>query len=105
MFVRHNTDTFASREADLDPAFIVALLHQQGDSLRKLAISHGYSSRTFSTALYRSYPKIEAIIAKALGRTVVELWPQRVAKRAARRKRPELPASLVHAARMRRPKA
>jgi lambda repressor-like predicted transcriptional regulator len=95
MFAKHDTDTSASREADIDPAFIVALLHQQGNSLRRLAVANGYSPRTFSTALYRSYPKIEAIIAKALGRSVVELWPERVRKRESRRMRSEIPAHLI----------
>ena len=102
MFAKHATGKFEPREVDIDPAFIVALLHQQGNSLRKLAISHGYSPRTFSTALYRSYPAIEAIIAHALGRTVAELWPSRVSKRESRRKRAEVLESLAGIARSRR---
>lgn len=70
---------------DLHPADVIALLHKAGYSLRGLAAQHGLGPRTLNAALRRSsYPAGEEIIARALGKTVVEIWPERAARRAAR---------------------
>jgi len=83
-------DSAQAEIADISPAFIIALLHDRGLSLRSLARQHGYSPRTFSTALRISYPRVEELIAAALDSTPEKLWPIRVASRAARsRKRGE----------------
>jgi Ner family transcriptional regulator len=75
----------ASTSADLHPAFVIALLHERGLSLRRLAIRHGYKPRTFSDALYRDYPRVEKLIADALQRKPEEIWPVRIAARRRRK--------------------
>jgi Ner family transcriptional regulator len=72
---------------DLSPAFVIALLHDKGLSLRRLALSKGYRPRTLSNALYRDYPRAERLIAKALGKRPEDLWPARIAARRQRHKR------------------
>jgi Ner family transcriptional regulator len=83
-----NTRVFSLNEAvDMHPAFIVALLHQNGLTLREIASRNGYAPRTLSTALRSSYPKAEQIIASALGCKVGDIWPLRVKQREARKAR------------------
>jgi len=72
---------------DISPAFVIALLHDRGLSLRSLAAQHGYAPTTFSTALRVSYPAVEKIIASALDSTPEKLWPIRAARRASRNER------------------
>lgn len=64
--------------ADWHPADILAALHKAGWSLRQLAATNGYRHRSgFSVALRHPYPKVEAIIARALGLGPQEIWPSR----------------------------
>ncbi|MGI2326089.1 MULTISPECIES: helix-turn-helix domain-containing protein [unclassified Methylococcus] len=63
---------------DWHPADIVAALHKTGQSLRQLALEHGYKSGgTLSAAMIKPYPKAEAIIAKAIGVKPEQIWPSR----------------------------
>lgn len=67
---------------DWHRADIVAALHKEGWSLRKLAIRHGYKSpNALSNALDRPWPKAERIIAAAIGIPPETIWPTRFAKR------------------------
>lgn len=64
--------------ADWHPADILAALHKAGWSLRQLATTNGYRHcSSFSVALRHPYPKVEAIIARALGLRPQEIWPSR----------------------------
>lgn len=64
--------------SDWHPADVLAALHKAGWSLRQLALEHGYRHRSsFSVALRQPYPKVEAIIARALGRRPQDIWPSR----------------------------
>ena len=57
---------------------IKAALRKKGYTLRGLSFANGYlCADTASQALIRSYPKVERIIAKALGVKPEEIWPSR----------------------------
>lgn len=62
-------------------ADIIAALHKKGFSLRQLSIRSGLNPTTLRSALDRPYPKAEKIIAKALGLSVSDIWPEREQKR------------------------
>lgn len=67
----------ASRE-DWHPADVVATLRKAGWSITQLALAHGYASKSaLGNALRVPYPKAERIIARALGREPMEIWPSR----------------------------
>jgi len=70
-----------SARADWHRADVVAALHKAGWSLRKLSRASGLSDSTLKTALDRSYPKAETIIAAAIGIPPQDIWPERFAKR------------------------
>lgn len=64
--------------ADMHRADIVAALHKRGWSLRSLAKHHGYKTPTaLGNALDRKWPKGEALIAAAIGKTPESIWPTR----------------------------
>lgn len=67
--------------ADLDRHEILARVRRQGTTIAKLARLHGCSPNNLYAALDRSFPKSEKIIADALGLTVEDIWPGRVARR------------------------
>jgi len=73
-------------EQGWDRPQIITALWRIGWSLRQLSIKNGYAPGTLSAALYRSFPRGEAIIAAALGVSPTVIWPARHAERA-RRKR------------------
>lgn len=56
-------------------ADIVAAVKKAGTSLAKLAEANGFRASTFRAALHRRHPKAQLIIAKAIGRSRHELWP------------------------------
>ncbi|WP_416305175.1 helix-turn-helix domain-containing protein [Neptunicella sp. SCSIO 80796] len=62
---------------DWHRADIVAAIHKEGTTLRKLSIKHGYSVSAFGLALNRPYPKVEKIIANFLNATPQQIWPSR----------------------------
>ncbi|EEQ7975769.1 helix-turn-helix domain-containing protein [Escherichia coli] len=62
---------------DCHRADIVAGLHKNGTSLRKLSLSLGKSPGYLKNALDRPWPKGERIIADALGMSPEDIWPSR----------------------------
>lgn len=76
-----------SSARDWHPVDVVAALWRHGWTLRKLSRRHGYASSTLKAALRRSYPRAEAVIARTIGLTPEIIWPDRCARRAARRRR------------------
>ncbi|MEX1082068.1 MAG: helix-turn-helix domain-containing protein [Halofilum sp. (in: g-proteobacteria)] len=67
---------------DWHRADIVAALRKAGWTLRRLAKHHGYGCpTTLSTALERSYPRAERLIAEAIGVSPEVIWPSRYAQR------------------------
>ncbi len=62
---------------DWTTAYIVYRLRLRGLSLRKLSREHGYCPSSASNALYFPWPKMERLIAHALGVTPQEIWPSR----------------------------
>lgn len=66
---------------DWHRADVVAALHKRGWTVTKLAEAHGLSPSTLRSALEKSYPKSERIIANAIGVKPEEIWAERYAKR------------------------
>lgn len=66
-----------SRGVDWNNAYIVAALHAEGNSLRKLSLSHGYTAGALKNALHTAWPKGEALIAEAIGEKPYDIWPSR----------------------------
>ena len=58
-------------------ADIVAALRKKGTSLAQLGRDNGLSDMTLKNALDKRYPKAEMIIAKALGISPDQIWPER----------------------------
>lgn len=57
---------------------IKAALHKRGLTFKGLSIANGYRSvDAVAQALHRPYPKVERIIAKALGIKAEAIWPSR----------------------------
>jgi Ner family transcriptional regulator len=57
---------------------IKAAVWKTGTTMKGLALANGYRSvDAVSQALHRPYPKVESIIAKAIGVTPQEIWPSR----------------------------
>lgn len=68
-------------DADWHRADIVAALHKQGWSLRRLSLKHGYKSAgALKNALDRPWPKGQKIIAEAIGLPPETIWPTRYHK-------------------------
>ncbi|UYZ81468.1 helix-turn-helix domain-containing protein [Moraxella bovis] len=66
---------------DWHRADIVAALHKRGWTVTSLAKAHGLSPSTLRSALEKSYPKSEKIIAEAIGVAPAIIWAERHAKR------------------------
>lgn len=75
---------------DWDKADIVYALRKQGWTLRSLAKESGVSYSTLRSALDKSYPKMENVIASAIGVEPEVIWVERYARR---RFRPTLSAT------------
>jgi Ner family transcriptional regulator len=60
----------------MDRFAIIAELGRRGMSLASLAISNGYH-RTHSASVPARWPKVQQIVAEAIGRLPEELWPER----------------------------
>jgi Ner family transcriptional regulator len=58
-------------------AWIKYQLQLRGLSLAGLAERQGLSRKTVQKALHSGYPKMERLIAKSLGLTPRQLWPER----------------------------
>ena len=61
----------------MDSLWIKYQLGRRGYTLTSLGLEHGVSRHAVGLALRRPYPKMEAIIAAALGMDPTELWPER----------------------------
>lgn len=66
---------------DWDKADIVYALRKNGWTLRALAKESGVSYSTLRSALDKSYPKMERVIASAIGVEPEVIWSERYAKR------------------------
>lgn len=63
---------------DWHPSDIKAAVDKAGWSLRQLGFAHGYTGdSSFSEVFRRPWPKVEGIIAEAIGREAREIWPSR----------------------------
>lgn len=68
----------AQENLDWHPAEVICELKKRGFSLSKLARDNDYKSATpFTMALRQPYPKVEAIIASAVGVPARAIWPER----------------------------
>lgn len=52
-------------------------LERKGTSYAQIAREEGVSRQAVNKAVYTSYPKMERAIAKRLGLTVQQIWPDR----------------------------
>lgn len=68
-------------QEDWHRADILAELRKAGWSLRSLADEAGISHNTLKSALDKSYPKMERLIANAIGIAPEVIWAGRFAKR------------------------
>ena len=67
--------------SDWHRADIIAALKKRGWSMRALAVETGFSYSTLKTALDKPYPKMERIIASAIGVPPEVSWAGRFAHR------------------------
>ena len=58
-------------------AWVKYQVQLQGRSMAQLAADHGVKRATLYQTFQRPYPRMEAIIADAVGLTPQELWPER----------------------------
>lgn len=66
---------------DWDKTDIMYALRKQGWTLRSLAKESGVSYSTLRSALDKSYPKMENVIASAIGVEPEVIWAERYARR------------------------
>jgi len=76
MMLKLNTSKKPARE-DWHSAYIVYQLRLKGLSLRRLSRLHGYSVTAASLAVYMPWPKMERLIAEAIGVPPQTIWPSR----------------------------
>lgn len=85
-------------QEDWHPSDIKAALEKLGWSLRQLGFEHGYTgNNSFSEAFRKPWPKVERIIAEALGLKPEVIWPSRYDNGVPNRvmgRRPKRPAHL-----------
>ncbi|HUN39355.1 MAG TPA: helix-turn-helix domain-containing protein [Acetobacteraceae bacterium] len=62
---------------DWHPADVLAALKKRGFSLAGLSVANGYHPTAAGKALKRSWPAMEAIIARALDVSPAAIWPSR----------------------------
>jgi len=62
---------------DWHPADIKAALEKRGWTLGKLARTHGYDRKSPSLALKQPWPRMEKLIAEAIGVEPQQIWPSR----------------------------
>lgn len=56
---------------------IKAAIRKNGVSLRQLSLDWGFSEATVRNALRQPMPSVEPLIAKLIGKTLHEIWPDR----------------------------
>jgi Ner family transcriptional regulator len=66
-----------TEQQDWHRADTKAALEKKGWSLRQLAITNGYHPDVFKNALARPYPRVERLIAEAIGVKAAIIWPTR----------------------------
>lgn len=88
MSVLSNTKKTATN--DWHRADILAALRKNGWSLRSLAKAGNVSYNTLKSALDKPYPKMERLIANAVGVAPEEIWVTRSMERIERNRRPVL---------------
>lgn len=64
-------------QEDWHPAFTVYRLRLKGLSLRRLARLNGYAQGSATLVMRVAWPKIERLVASAIGVTPQEIWPSR----------------------------
>lgn len=62
---------------DWHPEDVKAAVRKTGVSLTALAVQHGLSGSAVRLTLRRPWPRVEAIIAKHLGKRPQAIWPSR----------------------------
>ena len=62
---------------DWHPADIKAALEKRGYSLARLSRVHKYCRSSAAVALHMPWPKMERLIAEAIGTTPQQIWPSR----------------------------
>lgn len=80
MSINKQTTDMAKKTAaqDWTKAAIRYAVHARGLTFKGLALAHGYRSvDAVAQALHRPYPKVERIIAEALGERPEAIWPSR----------------------------
>lgn len=73
----HTNQTQKKVPCDWHQADIIAALKKAGTNMSALSEANGYSRNNLRNALYRPYPKAEAIIASAIGVKPKDIWPSR----------------------------
>jgi Ner family transcriptional regulator len=87
MALEHISPDEIRKSMDISPAYLIAMLHERGLSLRQIARQNDCAPTTLSACLRVPYPRAEKLIAAALGVRVEDLWPVRVERRRLRAKR------------------
>ena len=62
-------------EPILDKQGIIAEIHRNGETLQNLSLKNGLAKSSCSAALHVPVPAANQAIAKFIGRTVHDLWP------------------------------
>ena len=83
-------DIKKTAQSDWNRADILAELRKKGWSLRSLAKAGNVSHNTLKSALDKPYPKMERLIANAIGVAPEIIWAGRNAERIERNRRPVL---------------
>jgi len=64
-------------QQDWHPAYIVYQLRLKGLSLRRLSRMSGYATTSGQVVIRIPWPKMERMVADAIGATPQEIWPSR----------------------------
>jgi len=67
----------AEKRRDVDREDIKAAIRKTGITCEALALEHGFCRSAVRVALMRSWPAVEAVIARHIGRRPQDLWPSR----------------------------
>lgn len=65
------------QKPDWHPEDVKAAIRKTGTTLTALALAHGLSESAVRITLLRAWPRVEALIARHLGRRPQEIWPSR----------------------------
>ncbi|EFM88716.1 putative transcriptional regulator, Nlp [Actinobacillus pleuropneumoniae] len=83
-------DVKKTAQRDWHRADILAELRKKGWSLRSLAKAGNVSHNTLKSVLDKPYPKMERLVANAIGVAPEVIWAGRTAERIERNRRPTL---------------